>query len=73
MMITFAAFVGIAVLVVSTFALVVLERRAESEAGRIIVDEAVELALTLQRPMSTDERENVLRQLSRFGNLRITL
>jgi len=73
MMTTFAAFVGTAVFVVGAYALFVLKKRAEIASGRIIVDETTELATTLQRPMSPTDRATVLRQLSRFTNLRITL
>jgi signal transduction histidine kinase len=73
MMTTFAAFVGIAVFVVGAYALFVLEERAEEEAGRIIVNEAVELAMILQRPMSGQDRELALYRLSRFTSRRITL
>ncbi len=72
-MTTFAAFVGIAVIVVGAYALFVLKKRAETAAGRIIVEETTELATTLQRPMSPSDRAAVLRQLSRFTDLRITL
>ena len=73
MMTTFAAFVGTAVFIVGAYALFVLKKRAEIASGRIIVDETTELATTLQRPMSPTDRATVLRQLSRFTNLRITL
>ncbi|MGD8414875.1 MAG: HAMP domain-containing sensor histidine kinase [Candidatus Latescibacterota bacterium] len=73
MMTTFALFVGVAVLIVGAYALFVLEKRAEAEAGRIIVDETIELATTIQRPMPRAERELTLRQLSRLTDLRITL
>jgi signal transduction histidine kinase len=73
MMTTFAAFVGIAVFVVGVYALFVLEKRAETEAGRIIVNEVIELAMNLQRPVSREERSATLYRLSRFTNHRITL
>ncbi len=72
-MTTFAAFVGIAVFVVGVYAVVVLENRAEAQAGSIIVGETIRLSTALQRPMTPADRAASLLQLSRFADLRITL
>ncbi len=73
MVLTFALFVGSAVVVVGLYVVLVLRGETEQAVRTMLRDQAEQIAIQVEREASVEERAQVVRDISRLTQLRISV
>lgn len=73
MMLTFALFVGLAVLAVGLYVAFILRGETQEATREMLYNQAERIAIQIEQADSPSEREEIVRGISRLTDLRITL